>query len=211
MYGQEEEVHSDDDEDSNIQDQPDRNSDTSFKGPMHELLYLTSKGRLIELYFKHGENLIYHFVTKILSHVVGKRKWNNMGSKKLMNVFVTNSDEAFAMLVMENNCFKWTDEFENPSIDRRLKVRAQWTETEDGCRNWSIDGMKRYMELYKALEKHKLQHKDRYKDVMETMKMMEIERTNNTNKRKKKDMDNNQVPDDNSNYQNDELEQFLME
>ena len=71
--------------------------------------------------------MIYHFVMKILSNVVGKSKWNNMGSKKLMNVFVTNSDEAFAMLVMENNCFKWVDKIENPGVNRRLKVKAQWT------------------------------------------------------------------------------------
>lgn len=186
-------------------------SDKQFKGPMHELMYLSREGKLIELYFKHGENLIYYFVTKILANVIGKRKWNSMGRQKLLSVFVTNSDDAFALLVMENNCFKWTDEFENPGICRKLKVKAQWSETADGSRNWSMEGMKRYMELFKALEKHKIQHKDRYKDMCEQIRKMEMERTMQTSKKKKKDQDNDNLLDDMSNDMNRELEQFLME
>ena len=185
-------------------------SDMVFKGPMHELIFMTKEGKLMELYFKHGEKLIYHFVTKILSNVIGKRKWNNMSCKKLMNVFVTNSDEAFAMLVMENNCLKWEDEYENPGMDRRMKMKTRWTETEDGSRSWSIEGMRRYMELYKGLDNDKEEHKGRYYEIMDIVRTMEIEKHNGSSKRKKRELMRNEEAVDISNNQNDELEQFLM-
>ena len=90
-----------------------------------------------------------------------------MSCKKLMNEFVTISDKAFAMLVMENNCFMWEDQYDNPGVQRRMKVKMQWTKTVDSSRNWSIEGMRRYMELYKALENHKQEHKGRYNEVMD--------------------------------------------
>lgn len=186
-------------------------SEMVFKGPMHELLFITKEGKLIELYFEYGETLVYHFVSKILCNVIGKRKWNNMSCKKLMNIFITNSDEAFAMLVMENNCLKWEDEYENPGMDRGMKIRTKWTETEDGSRNWSVDGMRRYMELYKGLESRKQENKVRYYDIMNGMKRKQIEKhTYGSNKRKIKDLMQDEESAVVSNNELEELEAFLM-
>ena len=67
-----------------------------------------------------------------------------------------------------------------------------------------------YMELYKALENNKQEHKGGYYEVMDRVRTMEIEKDNGSSKRKKRDLMRDEESGDISTNQNDELEQFLM-
>ena len=162
-----------------------RASSLRFKGPMHEIIYMAKEGKLIDLYFKDDENVVYEFVTKVLAYVFSKRQWNLLSVEMKYDEFVTNSDEAFALLLVENNCYKWEDVFLNPDLPKDRRVKTQWTEC-NGDKKWSIEGMMRYKQLYEKLEEYKEAKREQYDKMVVRIKEKEIENDSRIRSRKKK-------------------------
>ena len=69
-----------------------------------------------------------------------------------MKDFITFSDEAFAMLAIENNAEKWRDSVKFPTLKKKDLPKALYTEGEEG-NGWSEAGLMRFIVLFKSLVK----------------------------------------------------------
>ena len=81
-------------------------------------------GTIDTIYESDNMNLIYYWVTNCLSNSTGKRKWNKFCSDRRMKDFITFSDEAFAMLALENNAEKWRDSVKFPTLKKKDLPKA---------------------------------------------------------------------------------------
>ena len=111
-------------------------------GFAHQLLALADDDKILSMYEEKKMDMIYTFTRLIVANVTGKRQWNKFSDSLLMHRFVTPSDEAFAVLILENNCEKWRDEFDNPNSNKSNKKKARWSEGGDRkARKWSKDAL----------------------------------------------------------------------
>jgi hypothetical protein len=123
---------------------------------------------------RHLEFLMYvDFVSYYVSAVIGLRDFEKYKCQKLYREYVSVSDEAFAVLTLENNWDRWmemaaNDEWTTASVptkwtvsrDRTAssakKARARLEETgipqARRYRGWSPAGINRYNQLYDQLE-----------------------------------------------------------
>ena len=109
-------------------------------------------GTIDTIYESDNMDLIYYWVTNCLSNSTGKRKWNKFCSERRMKDFITFSDEAFAMLAIENNAEKWRDSVKFPTLKKKDLPKALYTEGEEG-NGWSEAGLMRFIVLFKSLVK----------------------------------------------------------
>ena len=72
-------------------------------GFTHQLLALADDDKILSIYEKKNMDMIYTFKRLIVANVTGKRQWNKFSDSLLMHRFVTLSDEAFSVLILENN------------------------------------------------------------------------------------------------------------
>ena len=107
------------------------------------------KDKNVEKILESGNmELIYYFVITCLSYSTGKRKWNKFSHRKKMNEFVTYSDEAFALTVLENNAEKWLLGAKHPELKKHDELpKAIYTEGGESGNLWSVHGQKRYIDL----------------------------------------------------------------
>lgn len=85
--------------------------------------------------------------------VVGRRVWKKNSDLVPLRLFVTASDEAFAMLVLENNAEKWIDEIENPGKSRKDRSLSRYTEgikESTSPNKWGKEGIQRFLELFES-------------------------------------------------------------
>lgn len=84
-----------------------------------------------------------------MPHSVGKQKWNVCSKNFKMSAFVTISDEAFALLTIENGAPKWMDELDHPNKDKKDTAKTVYTQGTDSCGTpgWSEEGIDRFLEL----------------------------------------------------------------
>ena len=81
------------------------------KGIYHQLMKMAYMPCTIETIFECGnDDLIYLFYTIYMSQSVGKHKWNHYRKTKHLSSFVSTADEAFVMVIVENNVAKWMNE-----------------------------------------------------------------------------------------------------
>ena len=112
------------------------------RGLYHKLLSLGWHTQKIETVLEtDNEDLLYIFYVCCVSRSVRKQKWNESSQKKKISSFVDPSDEAFAMLVLENNVLKWMDKLGNGEVIDGSAIRMSlYTQSEQG-RKWSTDGI----------------------------------------------------------------------
>ena len=117
------------------------------------------------------------FVTYYVGAVVGLRHFEKHKCHKLYREYVTISDEAFAILTLENNWDRWmamaeTDEWTTAPVPTKWTVtrdrtasaakKARDKESETGhaqarrYRGWSAHGINRYNQLYDEIEAERL-------------------------------------------------------
>jgi hypothetical protein len=119
---------------------------------------------------RYGEFLMYvDFVEYYVSAVIGLRHFEKYKCTKKYRDYVTISDEAFAILTIENNWDRWMDMAEN-NIWKTSAVPTKWTVTRDKTasagrsgnltqgrdalpqarryRGWSAQGILRYNQLF---------------------------------------------------------------
>jgi hypothetical protein len=98
----------------------------------------------------------------ILHDVAGRKRWNGqVKTKDLLRSAVTVSDEAFAILLLDNNMDRWRNQVdkENENMDDQA---AQSKYTASG-RMWSRVGMARFVEYYKIVSAGRVADKSREK------------------------------------------------
>ena len=78
------------------------------------------------LTLRSGVDTYGWFVSQFLPAVVGSRCWNANYRKNTISSFVTVSDEAFALVNMENNYARWQDMFIKQNT-KTSEVGALWT------------------------------------------------------------------------------------
>ena len=132
------------------------------KGMIHHLMNLAWNTRKIETVLdSEDDDLIYVFYVTCVSRVVRKRKWNQCSQSKLLSSCIDLSDEAFAMLVLENNVSKWMDELRHGrTIGNEGRRRTLYTEGQQG-RKWSKNGIIRFIELWKTCNEYRGRNREK--------------------------------------------------
>ena len=160
------------------------------KGMIHQLMNMAWNTRKIETVLESdNEDLIYVFYVTCVSRVVRKRKWNQCSQTKKLSAFVDPSDEAFAMLVLENNVSKWMDELRHGrTIGNEGRRKPLYTQGQQG-RKWSKSGIIRFIELWKSCNEYRGRNREK-KDQYNHIEKMIIRREkiwndNSSRKRRK--------------------------
>ena len=74
---------------------------------MYDILDLIENGNYENLY--ENKNLHYYFLKKCVINVVSRKKWKENITKYTFNRFIHPSDEAFALIVLENNSKRYQE------------------------------------------------------------------------------------------------------
>lgn len=141
----------------------------------------------------------YLLFDHLLESVVTKRVWQSRLERHLpsMNELCTPSDEAFALLVIENCWENWLDTFilhgghfvqqkrkrkgePTPEDELRSSKKFKYTTVSDNNKNfnkWTPEGVKRFNELYRRVK----EDRQRYRAV----DRMWLDKNHNTSVRKK--------------------------
>jgi hypothetical protein len=93
------------------------------------------------------------FYDHVLSHVSGRKNWKKFEWTLLGTKMATVSDEAMALLLLDNSWKRWKDKAEGKSKDEW--EAPKYTLTEKGSnttKKWSAKGMERYNELYEDIK-----------------------------------------------------------
>ena len=123
---------------------------------------------------RHTEFMMYvDFVNYYVGAVIGLRHFEKQKCRKLYREYVSVSDEAFAILTLENNWERWMemarqDDWTTAAVPTKWTVtrdrtasaakKAQNRESETGnpqarrYRGWSAQGINRYNQLFDQIE-----------------------------------------------------------
>ena len=121
---------------------------------IHEIVKLLRLGPDgIENVQKNGSNGQFRLLAEIaLSPMVLREQWKRNHTTALISAYITPSDEAFALLTMENNVNEWMKEavygkefVEKGSLTRYTSSGKKRDGTKKG---WTLEGRKRYNDLY---------------------------------------------------------------
>ena len=97
-------------------------------------------------------NTYYEFLEYFVSAVVGKKVFKQFKCEKLLSEFVSKSDEAFALVVLENNLDTWTD-MARLNVTKGSTVPKKYTNgglskneiaSSKKLQGWSVEGQKRF-------------------------------------------------------------------
>ena len=111
------------------------------------------------LTLRSGVDTYGWFVSQFLPAVVGSRCWNANYRKNTISSFVTVSDEAFALVNMENNYARWQDMFIKQNT-KTSEVGALCTNSGESKKNgqskkfqgWAAAGIEQYNAYYLAVK-----------------------------------------------------------
>jgi hypothetical protein len=101
-----------------------------------------------------------YFCTYFVKPIVGNATWRLKSLRQPLSSFVTVSDEAFALLTLENNYSRWCKMWEKRDY-KSCEVAAQWTNAGVSQANgqskrffgWKPEGYQRFNELYHNIKK----------------------------------------------------------
>lgn len=175
----------------------------STMGAVHHLIEKAWKvGQIETIYDCIDNEVIYQYMNLCVSHSCGRRKWNSYSTMKPLSSFITPMDEAFAMIMLENNASKWLDELYLMTARKKDRRKALYTE-EEGAKRWSLRGKCRYMQLVLAIGKYRKENNQRWAAIEEMVKEREIESRGlvnvNCKKRKREDHGQRDAEDDGEN------------
>ena len=108
---------------------------------------------------RKDETGIYEkFVDYLLSAVVGKQIYKSRKHKSLVSTYTSISDEAFALIVVENNWERWVDmheqkNFKSSNVMPKFTNAGKTRYSGNGSSNqkfkgWSAAGLKRFNEIF---------------------------------------------------------------
>ena len=96
-----------------------------------------------------------------------------------MSTYVTKSDEAFALVVFENNFQRWLDMY-NKGNSKTSDVQPKWTNggksAKNGrskmCGGWDEEGINRYNELYQKIDKDRRENPEFEDEFLQKMQLI---------------------------------------
>ncbi len=160
--------------------QPRPHHDRSAPMLIHKLLHLIYTNNIEDLY--HDELACYtQFLENAVAMVVGQKNWKKNVCEKKYYEFVTVSDEAFALLVLDNNCLRYFDMLHNDPIDAEDKrkmtmkeVKKKWIRprytimsgsNNGGSKGWTMEGKKKYQYYYHFVSTFRKDYEYKMMDV----------------------------------------------
>jgi hypothetical protein len=111
---------------------------------------------------RHADFKVWSFFCEeFLPCVVGKSKWNHGCASSLMSTFVTVTDEALTLLLLENSWDTW-HQTESKSYTRNKEdlLQSKWTVAAKAVGRfggWKEDGLERFNDLVKEVRKNRLE------------------------------------------------------
>ena len=102
-----------------------------------------------------------------LSTMVEKNSWKINRGKIHLSSLMTVSDEAFALLVLENNIYEWMYQVEQTEVERAVKKRKLSRYTGKGqnidgtTKGWSMEGKRRYNAIFDTVKDQRAMSKSR--------------------------------------------------
>ena len=127
---------------------------------------------------KDDTGIYKKFVDYLLSAVVGKHVCESCKHKALVSTYTTISDEAFALIVVENNWERWVDmheqnNFKSSNIMPKFTNAGKTQYSSNGSSNqkykgWSAAGLKQFNEIFLMVKqnrnmKHALKWEEAFK------------------------------------------------
>ena len=187
-------------------------------GKYHRLMKLTWMPKSIEnIHDIEDEEVLYLFYSECVSRAVGKRKWNKCSQVKNMGKFVTCSDEALAMILLENNLPKWMDEVRHDKILSRAEKRKTLYTEEDKTKGWTNRGLRRFMELCQACHNRRNgtdEKRAKWIEIEKFIMKREIQWNELSNRKRKRAEENNDLntrEDDNEESDEEvDIENFML-
>ena len=188
------------------------NTDENVPTPAQDLLKLAKEEKIHELYSGEVDSKVFaYFIVNVVAHVVMKCKWNMHSHVRLMNSFVTLSDEAFAVLVLENNCDRWLDEAQHPNKTRHRRTKPKYTKDGGADAGWSIDGMFRFRNICEQIDFEKKRYPENYNMILQRIRSLEQECNSRSRRKRRKTCHGGEL---NHTHEEEEkrldLEDFLM-
>ena len=140
--------------------QDDENSKETVIAKMKALIDLAADAEGFENMRKCPEHkeVFFTFVNICLVHFCSSMKWRYAAYNTLLSDIFTESDEAFAMLLLENNA---TDYKQMVLLDKKLtrkEARPKYTKDPNMTKKfkgWSKNGIKRYNNLVQVVKKNR--------------------------------------------------------
>jgi hypothetical protein len=135
------------------------------KGPIHTIMDIAFHQKLEDIY-RYSDDANYAFVTVILVKVVGSNHYRN--GSCMMNKYIDKSDEAFALVCVENSCKKWISTLNFPTMVQKERPFSRYTQNQiNNQRKWGSRGIRRFMQIIDALDRWKLNNKERYYNILD--------------------------------------------
>jgi hypothetical protein len=111
------------------------------------------------------QNAFLWMAENIMHDLSGRKNWNcQVKSKGLLRNCVTVSDEAFAILLLDNNMEKWREQVEEREDQQENQNDGGTTVTSKytaSGRMWSHKGMSRFVEIYNVVSGGRAADKNR--------------------------------------------------
>jgi hypothetical protein len=123
-------------------------SDMDQKGKVEEMVKRICGRRMDKIYSR--EDLFHMFLRLVVKNVIFKNNWNHKRDSIKYYKYVTVSDEAFAMLVLENHGERYMH-----MMDGKDEPAPKYTQVKGSSsinKGWSDEGKMRYMELVMETE-----------------------------------------------------------
>jgi hypothetical protein len=98
------------------------------------------------------------FADVCIECVAGKKKWKSKHTTELMAKIASPTDEAFALLLLENAYKVWCDMAKEGNVDGTTLMKPKYTggKASGGCRRyqgWSDEGIVRYNQLLTTVKR----------------------------------------------------------
>lgn len=97
-----------------------------------------------------NEDVFGVFCDEILRCVVGKLVWRERVCNELVSEIATPSDEALALLILENSWDRWEQIYEVGGDHKKATITAKWTSDPQYATpfsGWNLEGRERFNEL----------------------------------------------------------------
>jgi hypothetical protein len=125
------------------------------------------------------------FCDHVLSQVVGKNDWKTRAGKEMISSIATVSDEAFAILLVENNYQVWEDDALGTCGEGGVKASSRYTVNGAGTKKyqgWTREGLKRFNTLAAMVHADRISNKGAFEKMVKDKKLMAENRKKGKNK-----------------------------
>ena len=152
---------------------------------LKEIVKRIEEGK-IENYRTNATESEFKMIVEIcLKPMVSSKHWKLNHKQLEVSGMTTNADEALALLVLENNYKEWIEKAKGNTIDpknRLTKYTNQGIRHNGTKKGWSLDGLKRFNEIFKEV---KIQRSSELSRRRERNLMEEWERDDEDNNRRR--------------------------